>query len=178
MSKQITSAKQLRMFAKEVGMESISGYTKTKAIEEIISRAKMTSQYSIAFMNWYKQLDNKLFNKKSKLEVFNIETYRNCEISEEDHRKKYICTFPKGDSFEFSIDIDRTAFKPEFQCIYKNEHGQGVLLYRAEPNEHIHKFWLQLSDQFYRQENGYKDALRDRILNEFNFNWEGEELDY
>jgi hypothetical protein len=189
MSKQIT-AKQLRMFAKEVGIKSISGYTKTKAIKAIISKTDMTSQYTIAFMDWYKQLDDALFDKKGKmlkphiddavpgkykLKVFSIETYSNCTITEENHQRKFICTFPKGDLFEFSIDINRSSFKPEFQCIYKDKHGRGVLLYRSEPNEHIRKFWTQLGNQFFQQENGYRDAMRDRVLNEFDFNWEGDE---
>ena len=183
MSKQVT-AKQLRMFAKEVGIESIAGYTKTKAIETIISRTNTTSQYTSAFINWYKQLDNTLFNKKGKilrpniseqLKVFSIDTYTSWDIAEQDHRKKFICTSLKGDSFEFSIDINHSSFESEFTCIYKDKHGQGVLLYRAKPTEHIHKFWTQLGNEYFKRENGYKEAMRNRVFKEFNFNWGGDE---
>lgn len=110
--------------------------------------------------------------KKMKLKVFNIETYRNCEIETDNYQRKFICTFPKGDCFEFSISADRAKLTVEFQCIYKDQDGRGVVMYRAEPNSHIHAFWIDLNNEYHKRTSGYQDALRDRILIEFDFNWE------
>jgi hypothetical protein len=178
--KKETTIKQLRMFAKEVGIKP-TGHTRTSLIKAIVSKTKITNQYTVAFMNWYDELDQKFFDKKRKvvkshlpkLKVFSIDTYSSCTISEENHRKKFICIFPKGDAFEFSIDINHSSFESEFTCIYKNERGQGVLLYRAKPNRHLHKFWTQLGNEYFKRENGYKEAMRNKILDEFNFNWDG-----
>ena len=110
--------------------------------------------------------------KQMRLKVFNIETYRNCEIEAENYQRKFICMFPKGDCFEFSIDTDRSQLKVEFQVIYKDQNGKGVVMYRGEPNSHIHAFWIDLGNEYHKRNHGYQDALRDRVLSEFDFNWE------
>ena len=123
-------------------------------------------------------MPKKIIKVDNRPKVFNIETYRNCEITEDHHQRKFICTFPKGDSFEFSIDINRSSFKPDFECIYKTEHGQGVVLYRAEPNDHIIKFWHDLGNEYHARKHGYQDELRNKILAKFDFNWRANNYDY
>jgi len=109
----------------------------------------------------------------SRPKVFNIETYKLWDITEENHRRKLICTSPKGDSIEFSIDIKRESFAPEFSCIYRNKDGQGCVLYRAKPNDHVQKFWIDLGSEYFKRTSGNQDFIRDKFLKEFDFNWEG-----
>lgn len=109
---------------------------------------------------------------KYKLKVFDIDTYCQCEIKAENYQRKFTCIFPKGDSFEFSIDVDRTQLKVEFTCIYKDKNGKGVVMYRGEPDSHIHQFWINLSNEHHKRIVDHQDTLRDQVLSEFNFNWD------
>ncbi len=114
--------------------------------------------------------------EKMRLKVFNIETYRNCEIKEFDYRKKFICTFPKGDSFEFYLSLDRSRLDVEFNCIYHDPEGRGVVMYRGpiRDDESLAKFWRDLADEEFKRSHGYQDQLRNKVLDEFDFNWKGE----
>lgn len=114
--------------------------------------------------------------KKMRLKVFSADTYRNCKIEEFEHRKKFICTFPKGDSFEFRLSLDRSQLKVEFDCIYRDKDGKGVVMYRGpiRDNEALVNFWHELSDMAWKRSHDYQDTLRNKVLDEFDFNWKGE----
>ena len=116
---------------------------------------------------------------QSKLEVFNINTYSNCKIEAKNHQREFICIFPKGDAFKFKVDIDKISFKACFECTYYNENHQDVVLYRAEPTSHVHEFWIELGHEYYKRTKGNQDDVREKVLKEFNFDWEGDtEIDY
>jgi len=115
----------------------------------------------------------KIENIRPKLKVFSINTYSACEIEADNHHRKFICTFPEHDRFEFSIDVDRSQLTVEFQCIYFDAQDRGVVLYRGEPNDHIHEFWTDLGNEYHKRTSGYQDQLRERVLKQFNFDWEG-----
>ena len=113
-----------------------------------------------------------------KSKIFDIETYKDCKLIAENHRREFICPMPKGDKFIFRIDIGATSMKPEFECLYYNKDGQGTVLYRAEPNNHIHEFWIELGNLYFKQTSGDQDKIREKVLKEYNFNWKGEGIDY
>lgn len=104
--------------------------------------------------------------------VFAIETYSNWKLVEDGHRK-IVCISPEKNRFEFSIAIDRTSFRPEFTCIYRTNQGIGTVIYRAEPTEHVKDFWNDLLNEYFKRTSGNQDLMRDRVLEEFDFNWEG-----
>ena len=105
----------------------------------------------------------------NRMKVFDIRSYTNWDIEEIGHYE-VACTNQVNESFIFKISIDRQSFKSEFECIYKKD-DQSVLLYRAEPNDHIQKFWRDLLDENWKRNNSYKETLRERVLKQFNFNW-------
>jgi hypothetical protein len=108
----------------------------------------------------------------TKLKIFNIKSYSQCEIETDKHQMIFTCTFPKGDSFEFSVDVNRSQLRVDFQCLYRNEIDQGVVLYRGEPNSHVHIFWLDLITEYHRRKNGNADNIREQVLKEFDLDWE------
>lgn len=110
--------------------------------------------------------------KYNRPKVFDIKTYALWKIEQDSHYK-YICISPKCNRFEFSIAIDRTSFRPEFTCIYRDNEGTGCVLYRAEPSDHVKAFWNDLLSEYFQRTSGNQDLMRDRILDEFDFNWEG-----